>query len=135
MAVCRRVSSREIPVMVGAMPEARVASRQGGRGRPTEQAANRLGFAVSSLTAEQKREMKLDTGVFVGDVRPNVRADVRAGDVITAVTSKGQTTEVRTAEQFNKLVSQPDRNVTLTLHVRRGESNVFVTVRGESAGG
>ena len=135
LEVWRKGSSREITVTVGEMPEDRVANRQGGRSRPTEQAANRLGFVVSSLTAEQKRDMKRDHGVLVEDVRPNVRADVRSGDVITAVTSKGQTTEVRTAEQFNKLVSQTDRNVTLTLHVRRGESNVFVTVRGESGGG
>jgi len=135
LEVWRKGASREITVTVGEMPEDRVASRQSGRSRPTEQAANRLGFVVSSLTAEQKRDMKLDHGVLVEDIRPNVRADVRPGDVITAVTSKGQTTEVRTAEQFNKLVSQPDRNVTLTLHVRRGESNVFVTVRGEPGGG
>jgi serine protease Do len=135
MEVWRKGSSREITVTVGEMPEDRVASPQRGRSRPTEQAVNRLGFVVSNLTAEQKRDMKLDHGVLVEEVRQNVRADVRPGDVITAVTSKGQTTEVRTAEQFNKLVSPTDRNVTLTLHVRRGESNVFVTVRGDSGGG
>ena len=135
MEVWRKGSSREITVTVGEMPEDRVASRQGSRSRPTEQAVNRLGFVVSNLTAEQKRDMKLDHGVLVEDIRPNVRAEVRPGDVITALTSKGQTTEVRTAEQFNKLVSPTERNVTLTLHVRRGESNLFVTVRGESGGG
>ena len=135
MEIWRKGSSREITVTVGEMPEDRVASGQRGRSRPTEQAVNRLGFVVSNLTAEQKRDMKLDHGVLVEEVRQNVRADVRRGDVITAVTSKGQTTELRTAEQFNKLVSPTDRNVTLTLHVRRGESNVFVTVRGESGGG
>jgi len=135
LEVWRKGASREITVTVGEMPEDRVASRQSSRSRPTEQAANRLGFVVSSLTAGQKRDMKLDHGVLVEDIRPNARADVRPGDVITAMTSKGQTTEVRTAEQFNKLVSQTDRTVTLTLHVRRGESNVFVTVRGESGGG
>ena len=135
LEVWRKGASREITVTVGEMPEDRVASRQSSRSRPTGQAANRLGFVVSSLTAGQKRDMKLDHGVLVEDIRPNARADVRPGDVITAMTSKGQTTEVRTAEQFNKLVSQTDRTVTLTLHVRRGESNVFVTVRGESGGG
>ena len=135
MEIWRKGASREIAVTVGEMPEDRVASRQGGRSRPTEQAANRLGFVVSNLTAEQKREMKVEHGVLVEDVRQNVRADVRSGDLITAVTAKGQTSEVKTAEQFNKLVSQTDRTVTLTLHVRRGESNVFVTVRGESGGG
>ena len=135
MEVWRKGSTREISVTVGEMPEDRVASRQGGRSRPTEQAANRLGFVVSDLTPEQKRDLKLDRGVIVEDVRPNLRAEVRAGDVIMAVTAKGQTTEVRSAEQFNKLVGQSDRGVTLTLHVRRGESNVFVTVRGESGRG
>ena len=135
MEIWRKGASREIAVTVGEMPEDRVASRQGGRSRPTEQAANRLGFVVSNLTAEQKREMKVEHGVLVEDVRQNVRADVRSGDLITAVTAKGQTSEVKTAEQFNKLVSQTDRNVTLTLHVRRGENNVFVTVRGESGRG
>jgi len=48
--------------------------------------------------------------VIVEEVRNNRRADVRAGDVITAVTSKGQTTEVKSAEQFNKLLGQLERN-------------------------
>ena len=133
--VWRKGSTRDLSVTVGEMPEDRVASRSGGRSRPTEQAANRLGFVVSDLTAEQKRDMKLDRGVIVEDVRPNLRAEVRPGDVVTAVTSKGQTTEIRSAEQFNKLVAQSDRGTTLTLHVRRGDSNVFVTVRGESGRG
>jgi serine protease Do len=55
--------------------------------------------------------------------------------VITAVTSKGRTTELRSADQFNKLLSQMDRNTPLTLHVRRGESNLFVTVKGENTSG
>jgi len=60
---------------------------------------------------------------------------VRSGDVITAVTSRGQTTEVRSAEQFNKLLAQLERNATLTLHVRRGGDSLFVTVKGEAAPG
>jgi serine protease Do len=96
---------------------------------------NRLGFTVADLTPEQKRDLKVGGGVIVEEVRGNRRADVRAGDVITAVTSKGQTREVRSAEQFNKLLAQVERNATMTLHVRRGESNLFVTIRGENAPG
>ncbi|TMH43426.1 MAG: Do family serine endopeptidase, partial [Betaproteobacteria bacterium] len=131
----RKGATREITVTVGELPEDRVASRSERRGKPPEQAANRLGFAVVDLTAEQKRDLKLGGGVIVEEVRNNRRADVRAGDVITAVTSKGQTTEVRSTEQFNKLLAQLERNTTLTLHVRRGESNLFVTVKGEGAPG
>src|SRR5437763_3776488 len=131
----RKGATREITVTVGELPEDRVASRSERRGKPQEQAANRLGFAVVDLTAEQKRDLKLGGGVMVEEVRNNRRADVRAGDLITAVTSKGQTTEVRSTEQFNKLLAQLERNTTLTLHVRRGESNLFVTVKGEGAPG
>src|SRR5207302_1590575 len=84
----RKGATREITVTVGELPEDRVASRSERRGKPQEQAANRLGFAVVDLTAEQKRDLKLGGGVIVEEVRNNRRADVRAGDVITAVTSK-----------------------------------------------
>ncbi len=135
MEVWRKGATREITVTVGELPEDRVASREQRRSRPAEQAANRLGFVVSDLTAEQKRDLKVNGGVIVEDVRSNRRADVRAGDVITAVTSKGHTTELKSAEQLNKLLVQLERNATITLHVRRGESNLFVTVRGENAPG
>src|SRR5438128_3295409 len=85
----RKGVTREITVTVGELPEDRVASRSERRGKPPEQAANRLGFAVVDLTAEQKRDLKLRGGVIVEEVRNNRRADVRSGDVITAVTSRG----------------------------------------------
>jgi len=133
--VWRKGAARELTVVVGELPEDHVASRSERRAKPVEQAANRLGFAVSDLSAEQKRDLKLKGGVIVEEVRNNRRAEVRSGDVITAVTSKGQTSEVRSAAQFNKLLAKLERSTTLTLHVRRGESNLFVTVKGESAPG
>jgi serine protease Do len=131
----RKGSIREITVTVGELPEDRVAARSERRGKPPEVAANRLGFVIVDLTAEQKRDLKVGGGVMIEEVRNTRRADVRAGDVITAVTSKGQTTEVKSAEQFNKVLAQLEPSTVLTLHVRRGESNLFVTVRGEAAPG
>jgi serine protease Do len=135
MEVWRKGTTREVAVTVGELPEDRVATRERGKSKPTEQAANRLGLVVTDVSAEQKRELKVNGGVVVEDVRANSRADVRPGDVITAVTSKGHTTELRSAEQFTRLLGQIDRNTALTLHVRRGESNLFVTVKGDSAAG
>jgi serine protease Do len=134
--VWRKGSNKDLAVVVGELPEDRVASRVPTRARPSEQQANRLGLVVNDLTAEQRRDLKLNgSGVFVEEVRQSVRADLRPGDVIMAVTTKGQTTELKSAEQFNKLLSQVDRSTTLTLHVRRGESNLFVPIRGETARG
>jgi len=131
----RKNATREVTVTVGEWPEDRVASRSERRGKPPELAANRLGFVIVDLTAEQKRDLKVSGGVMVEEVRNNRRADVRAGDVITAVTSKGQTTDVRSAEQFNKVLAQLEPSTVLTLHVRRGESNLFVVVKGDAAPG
>ncbi len=134
--VWRKGGAKEVGVVVGELPEDRVASRIPTRAKPSEQQANRLGLVVNDLTAEQRRDMKLNgAGVFVEDVRQTVRADVRPGDVITAVTTRGQTTELKSADQFNKMLSQIDRAQTITLHVRRGESNLFVPIRGETARG
>jgi serine protease Do len=135
MEVWRKGATRDITVTVGELPEDRVASRSERRGKPPEVAANRLGFVVVDLTAEQKRDLKVGGGVMVEQIRNNRRADVRTGDLITAVTSRGQTTEVKSTEQFNKVLAQLDLGTTLTLHVRRGESNLFVTVKGEAAPG
>jgi serine protease Do len=136
MEVWRKGANRDVSVVVGELPEDRVASRIPTRGaKPAEQPANRLGFSVQDLTPEQRKEANLASGVVVGEVRQNVRADVRQGDVIVAVTSRGQTTELRSAEQFNKLLTQIERGATMTLHVRRGESNLFVTIRGETPRG
>ena len=134
MEIWRKGSSRDIAVTLGEMQEDRVASAPRSA-RPSEKTVNRLGFTVSNLTAEQKRDIKIDHGVLVEDVRSNARAAVRPGDVITALTSKGQTTEITSASQFSKLVTEIDRNTTLTLHVRRGEGNLFVTVKGEKGNG
>jgi serine protease Do len=136
MEVWRKGSNKDVMVTIGEIPEDRVAVRDRGRGRQAEQPVNRLGLVVNDLTPEQRRDMKLGAGIIVEDVRSTTRRiEVRAGDVITAVTSKGQTTELKSAEQFNKYLTQIDKGATLTLHVRRGETNLFVTVRGESAAG
>ena len=133
--IWRKGAAKELAITVGEVPEDRLSSRDRGQARPTERAANRLGLVVNDLSAEQKRDAKLSGGVIVDDVRGQSRGDIRVGDVITSLTTKGQTTEVRSAEQFNKLANSLDRNSSITLHVRRGEANIFVTIRGESGRG
>ena len=129
--VWRKGAARNLTVTVGELQEDRVAVLNPPRGqRQTEQAANRLGIVVSELTAEQKKDHKLSHGVVVTDVKPNARAEVRRGDVLLTMVHKGQHTELKTAEQFNKLLNALDKNAVLTLQVRRGDNTAFVTVTG-----
>jgi serine protease Do len=43
---------------------------------------------------------------------------------------KGVNTELKTVEQFNKLLSQAEKASSMTFLVRRDDQQVFVTIRG-----
>jgi serine protease Do len=135
LEVWRKGSAREIAVVVGEMPEDRLAlNRRSESKPPAARPANRLGLVVNDLKPEQRSD-PMNAGVVVEEVRPQqgqAASEVRPGDIITAVTTKGQTTELRSAEQFNKLANSLDRSAATTLHVKRGERAFFVTIRGES---
>lgn len=133
--VWRKGATRDINVTVGEVPDEKQASAKVQRGKPTEQAANRLGLVVSELTAEQKRELKMGSGLLIEDVRgQGLRSDLRAGDIVIALIAKGATTEVKTVEQFNKLLSQFEKGSNVTLLVRRGEMQTFITIKGLNGG-
>ena len=129
--VWRKGQRKTLSVSVAELHEEHVAAQDAPRSpKPVEAAANRLGLVVTELSAEQKREMKLSGGLMVAEVRPDAKADVRKGDILVMVVHKGQQTELKTADQFNRLLASLDRNAVITLQVRRGESTAFVTVSG-----
>ncbi len=129
--VWRKGQTRKLTLTVGELPEERVASADKPRAaKPAEAQANRLGIVVADLTAEQKKELKLSAGVMVTEVRPDARAEVRKGDIILTVVHKGQHTELKSAEQFNRLLAGLDKSAVITLQVKRGETTAFVTVAG-----
>jgi serine protease Do len=132
LQVWRKGTTRDIAVTVGEMvDEKNAANRQGRTTKPLEQQANRLGLVVSELSAEQKRDLKMSSGLLIEDVRgAGSRTDLRPGDIIIALISKGATTEIRTVEQFNKLLAQFEKGSNVTLLIRRGEMQTFVTIKG-----
>jgi serine protease Do len=136
MQVWRKGQTKDVAVVVGEVPDDRVAASRGARPgeKKPELAANRLGLVVSDLAEDKRRELRLQGGVLVDEVRGQPRADIRAGDVIVAFSAKGNTTELKSAKQFNDLVTNLDKGATITLQIRRGEANIFSTIKGETAG-
>jgi serine protease Do len=130
--VWRKGATRDIAVTVGEMTEEKTVSNRPARGsKPSEQQANRLGLVLSELTTEQKRDLKMSAGLLIEDVRGTTsRADLRSGDIIVALISKGATTEIKTVDQFNKLLAQFEKGSNVTLLIRRGEMQTFVTIKG-----
>jgi len=133
----RKGQTKEVTVTVGEIPDDRVAASRGARPgeKKPELAANRLGLVVSDLGEDKRRDLRLPGGAVVDEVRNQPRGDVRAGDVIVAVSARGTTTDIRSAKQFNELVAGLDKGTTITLQIRRGEANIFATIRGETSGG
>jgi serine protease Do len=131
MEVWRKGAARALSITVGELPEDRVAARETPKERkPAASAANRLGIVVSELSAEQKKERGLEHGLLVTDVKAEARAELRRGDILLKLVHNGRHTELRSAEQLNKLLAGLDKGAVITLQVRRGESTAFVTVTG-----
>jgi serine protease Do len=133
--VWRKGKLRDIAVVVGQIVEETPSARPLRGNRAPERAANRLGLIVGELTPEQRRELRLEGGLLVEEVRnANPRNDIRQGDIIIAVISKGATTEVRTVDQLNKLLASFDKGASISLLIRRGEMQTFVTIKGLNGG-
>ncbi|HZO04133.1 MAG TPA: DegQ family serine endoprotease [Burkholderiales bacterium] len=132
LEVWRKGKTQKLSITVAELQEDRVAAATPpGRSKPqAEQPANRLGIVVGELSAEQKKGLNLTHGLVVMEVRPDSKADVRKGDVLMTMVHKGQHTELRSVDQFNKLLSALDKNAVITLQLRRGESTAFVTISG-----
>jgi serine protease Do len=132
LEVWRKGQTRKLNITVGELPEDRIAARETpGRSKPQAEApANRLGIVVGELSSEQKKGLNVSHGLVVTDVRPDSKADVRKGDVLVTLVHKGQHTELKSVEQFNKLLNGLDKNAVITLQLRRGESTAFVTISG-----
>jgi serine protease Do len=129
--VWRKGTVRDLTVVVGEMQDDKQATARPQRsGKAPEQAANRIGLVVGELSAEQKRELKMNAGLVIESVRgAAARADLKAGDILIALISKGATTELKTVDQFNKLLGQFEKGSNVTLLVRRGEMQTFVTIK------
>lgn len=129
--IWRRGTIKDLPVVVAEMKDEQLDTARGGKApRAQEQATNRLGLVLSELTAEQRKEMKIDGGLLVEEVRGNgVRADLRTGDIIVAIVEKGNSTDLKSVAQFNKILAAMDKNTTVTLLVRRGEVQTFMTIK------
>jgi serine protease Do len=130
MQVWRKGAIKELTVVVGEIPADKQASRESRGAKPVETAANRLGLVLSELSDDQRKELKIASGVVVDEVRGQTRGELRKGDIILALIHKGTNTEAKSVAQFNKALSAIEKGATITLHVRRGENQSFITIKG-----
>ncbi|MDQ6618954.1 MAG: DegQ family serine endoprotease [Pseudomonadota bacterium] len=131
LTVWRKGAPREVAVTVAELKDDQAATPQQRRATPPKERAkpNRMGLVLADLTDEQKKELDVRSGVLVEDITGSVRGNVQAGDVILAVINRGQSTEVRSAEQMNALLAKMERGASVTLQMKRGENTFYSTLR------
>jgi serine protease Do len=133
--VWRKGGTRDLSVTVGEIPDDDEKKQVAGRGgKPAEpQAANRLGLVLAVPTAEQKKALDIQHGLIVEDVKNGgTRSEVRPGDIILSAIVKGTQTDIKSLSQFNDILKGLDKSATMTLLVKRGDSQTFVTIKGTS---
>lgn len=125
VAVWRKGSSREIPLVVTELEGEKIAKKDDKKPKQ-EQSADSLGLIVSDLSDAQKKELKVDGGVVVDAAEGlAARAGLHASDVILRLNN----TDVKDAKQFNSLVAKLEAKKMAVLLVRRGESSQFVPIK------
>ncbi|MBI5862524.1 MAG: DegQ family serine endoprotease [Rhodocyclales bacterium] len=131
--VWRKGATRDLTVTVGEMVDAALPPSQRG-GKPDNSArANRLGLVLAVPTPEQRRALGVGHGLIVEDVvNGGARTDLRPGDVILSLIHKGNQVDVKSVSQFNELLAGIDKGATITLLVRRGDMQTFVTIKGQA---
>ncbi len=131
VTVWRKGAQKNLQITVAEMKEdGGSTTSRGNRPAPKEKAKpNRMGFVLSDLTDDQKKEASVRFGVLVEDVAPSVRGNVQPGDIILAIVRSGTTTEARSAAQVNELLAKVDKGGSVTLQMKRGEQQFFATVR------
>jgi len=133
MQLWRKGALKEVSVVVAEIPEEKTTSRVARTAKPAERQANRLGLVLSETSVEQRRDLKINGGLVIEDVRGGAaRVDLRPGDIILALISRGENIELKSVDQFNRLLAQFDKSANVTLLIRRGEQQTFVTIKGAS---
>ncbi len=131
LTVWRKGAQRDLTVTVTEMKEdaAGPQPRRGGPAPKEKAKPNRMGLVLSDLTDEQRKDLDVKVGVLVEDVTGAVRGNVQPGDVILAIINRGQTSEAKSAEQVNTLLSKLDKGASVTLRLKRGEQEFFSTLK------
>jgi serine protease Do len=130
--VWRKGASKDLSVAIAEIQDERSTGpqRRGGRGTdaPTP---NKLGLVLAETSAEQRKQLGISGGVVVEDMRTGGgRGDLRPGDVILALVNKGAQIDVKGVDHFNGLLAGHDKASSLTLLVRRGDAQTFITIKG-----
>ncbi|MCY1427226.1 Periplasmic serine endoprotease DegP [compost metagenome] len=125
LEVIRDGKRKTIDVTVGMLPEEDqdITASAGG----AERSSNRLGVAVTDLTAEQKKTLDLKGGVVIKEVQegPAALIGLQPGDVITHLNNQA----ITSAKDFTEIAKDLPKNRSVSMRVLRQGRASFITFK------
>jgi len=120
--VWRNRAAKELTLTLGEWESDTVAAKA----EPQTEKANKLGLTLAELSAEDKRNLKVENGLLVQQVSGAAeKAGVRRGDVVLALGGE----KVSSLDQFAKLLAKQRSEKNVALLIQRGDRILFVPVK------
>ena len=121
----RKGANKEVSLTIAELPGDGRTARSSKNDASGEQIA-RLGIGVVELNEEQKKQLQIEDGLVIDDVRgANVRAELQRGDIILALGN----TPVVSIEQLNGVLKSIPKGRNVALLVRRGETATYIAIK------
>jgi serine protease Do len=132
LTVWRNGKARELPVTIAEFKdpdETKVADAGSGKSKAKEPVkTDKLGLAVKELTAEDRKTLKIASGVMVeASDGAAAAAQVGPGDVILRINN----TEITSVKAFKETVAKLDLKKPVSLLIRDQDGQRFITFRPE----
>ncbi len=125
----RKGSAKQITVVVAEIPDENKLARTDEKpnGNTASVTIDRLGIAVSELSAEQLQERQVSSGLLVENVKGIAAraAGLHQGDVLSAIGN----TPLHSSDQLNELLAQVPNGRNVALLVKRNEGTSYIAVK------
>jgi len=120
----RKGETKELNLVVGEMPgDGKVV--RASKGESSNEQIARLGIAVIELNEEQKKQLQIEGGLLIDEVRGNVRSELQRGDIILALGN----TPIVSVEQLNGVLKAIPKGRNVALLVRRGDTASYIAIK------
>ena len=121
----RKGANKEVSLTVAEMPGDGKVARVSKGDAAGEQIA-RLGIGVAELTEDQKKQLEVEGGLLIEEVRGvNVRGELQRGDIILALAN----TPIASIKQLNNVLKTVAKGERVPLLIRRGEVDTFISIK------
>jgi serine protease Do len=121
----RKGTTKEVKLIVDELPSEGRITHSSKSELSAEQIA-RLGLSVVELSKEQKKQLDIENGLLIEDLKgTSARNDLQRGDIILALGN----TPIVSIEQLNSVLKSIPKARNVALLIRRGDTSSYIAIK------